>query len=193
MVGMFCQPLALISFQLQCWPGLILHIMFCFTSGNITLWPTLPSVRSVIDPLPGRPSYANTISSVAGPLPADNITSWLAYPCVYSVTAAVPSRHVYVNMTSMAGPLYTEDVTPRPAFPCVNCVNQRNARPTFLCENDLYGRAPLCRCPHCPADLSLRWLTKCCHSRPPLICDHKMCSQSRDCEQCHFPTDPSLR
>ena len=190
---MFCQPLALISFQLQCRPGLILHIMFCFTSGNITLQPTLPSVRSVIDPLPSCPSYANTISSAAGPLPADNITSQPAYPCVYSVTAAVPSRHVYANMTSTAGPLYTEDVTPRPAFPCVNCVNQRNAQPTFLCENDLYGQAPRCGHPHCLADLSLRWLTKCCHSRPPLICDHKMCSQSRDCEQRHFPTNPSLR
>ena len=190
---MFCQPLALISFQLQCLPGLILHIMFCFTSGNITLRPTLPSIRSVIDPLPGRPSYANTISSVAGPFPADNITSRPACPCVHCVTAAVPGRHVYANMTSTAGPLYTEHVSPRLAFPCVNCVNQRNARPTFLCENDVYGRAPLCGRPHCLANLSLRWLTKCCHSRPPLICDHKRCGQSKDCEQHHFPTDPSLR
>ena len=138
---MFCQPLELISFQLQCRPGLILHIMFCFTSGNITLRPTLPSVRSVIDPVPGRPSYANTIS-VAGPLPADNITSWPAHPCVHCVTAAVPSHHFYVNMTSMARPFYTEDVTPQlvhqeidecllklyialPQFPCIpTCIIQ---------------------------------------------------------------------
>ena len=188
---MFCQPLELISFQLQCRPGLILHIMFCFTSGNITLRPTLPSIRSVIDPVPGRPSYANTISA-AGPLPVDNITSQPAHPCVHCVTAAVPGHHFYANMTSTAGPFYTEDVTPQPAFPCVNCVNQHNAWPTFLCEDDLYSWAPLCGCPHCPADLSLRWLTQCCYSWPPLICDHKMCGWSMHCEQRHFPTNPSL-